>query len=239
MTSNENALKRAVAIAAANEIRSGMRVGLGTGTTMAFALDEIARRIKEEGLRVECIPTSSRTEARARRLGIPLIGFANTDSLDIAIDGADELVPETLTLIKGRGGALLRERIVAASAARFLVIVDHSKVAERFADRAAVPVEVVAFGHEATARRLANLGLRPVLRVDNDEVPVTTDSGNLLYDCGDVATETDPAILADRLRHTVGVVDSGIFIGMATDAFIAWTPTVIQKLHAAASYPKA
>jgi ribose 5-phosphate isomerase A len=198
---------------------------------MAFALNELARRIGSDGLRVGCVPTSRRTEVEARRLCIPLVGFAETHHLDLAIDGADELLPETLTLIKGRGGALLRERIVASAASRFLVIVDHSKLGKRFAERVPVPVEVVAFGHELTATRLSRLGLQPILRVDEDRRPMATDSGNLLYDCHGVAAGTDPVVLADELRRTIGVVDSGIFVGMATDAFIARSPNHIQRLR--------
>ncbi|HMK67273.1 MAG TPA: ribose 5-phosphate isomerase A [Stellaceae bacterium] len=231
MSADQDELKRAAAVAAVAELQSGMRIGLGTGTTMSFALDEVARRVHQEGLRIAGIPTSSRTEARARELGIPLTGFVETESLDIAIDGADELLPDTLTLIKGRGGALLRERIVAAAARRFLIAIDQSKVALRFATRAPVPVEVVPFGHEATARRLSRLGLRPVLRVDSEKKPVTTDSGNLLYDCHDVEAGTDPATLADDLRRTVGVVDSGIFVGLATEAFVAEAPAVVRRIR--------
>jgi len=232
MTSDQEALKRAAAVAAVGEVKSGMRIGLGTGTTMSFALDEIARRIRSEGLRIAGIPTSKRTEALARQLGIPLTGFAETETLDIAIDGADEVLLDSLTLIKGRGGALLRERIVAAAARRFLIAVDGSKVAQRFASRAPVPVEVVPFGHEATARRLSRIGVRPVLRVDGERKPVTTDSGNLLYDCHDIDAGTDPERLADDLRRTVGVVDSGIFVGMATEAFIAEAPTTVRRIRA-------
>lgn len=230
MTAAQDLLKRAAAVAAVAEIESGMTLGLGTGSTVAFALDEIARRQREEGLQVAGIPTSSRTAARARELGIPLAGFARTETLDLTIDGADELLPGSLTLIKGRGGALLRERIVAAASRRFVVIVDRSKVADRFASLAPVPVEVVPFGHEATARRLARLGLRPMLRVDAIGAAATTDGGNLLYDCHDVAAGTAPAALADRLRGTVGVVDSGIFIGMATAAIVAEAPGVTRRL---------
>src|SRR5580658_7904506 len=121
--------------------------------------------------------------APLRVLGSDANHLAETDSLDLAIDGADEVLPGSLTLIKGHGGALLRERIVAAAARRFVVIVDRSKVADRFASSVPVPVEVVPFGHEATRRRLAKLGPRPVLRIDSSGAPVITDGGNLLYDC--------------------------------------------------------
>lgn len=231
MTANQDMLKRAAAVAGVAEVRSGMTLGLGTGSTVAFALDELARRIREEDLRVVGIPTSSRTEVRARQLGIPLTGFADTKRLDLAIDGADELLPGPLTLIKGLGGALLRERIVAVAARRFIVIVDSSKLAERFASRAPVPVEVVSFGHELTAHRLFALGLCPRLRVGRDGIPVTTDGGNLLYDCHGVAAGTEPAALADRLRRTVGVIDCGIFVGLATEVIVAHAPTVVRRLR--------
>jgi ribose 5-phosphate isomerase A len=231
MTSERDLLKRTAAIAAVTEVESGMKLGLGTGSTMAFVLDEIARRVREERLRVVGIPTSLRTEKCALQRKIPLTTFAETETLDLAIDGADEVLPGPLTLIKGLGGALLRERIVAAAARRFLVVVDSSKIAERFASRAPVPVEVVRFGHEATARRLAKLGLRPVLRVNGDGIAVTTDGGNLLYDGYDVDARTDPTALAAKLRQTVGVIDSGIFVHMATEAIVAHSPSVIRRLR--------
>ena len=151
---DQDALKQAAAEAAVAQVRDGMKLGLGTGSTIAFALDALARRIRDESLRIAGIPTSRRTEARARELGIPLTSFAETEELDLAIDGADEVVEGSLALIKGLGGALLRERIVAAAAKRFIVIVDRSKVSDSFGSRAPIPVEVVPFGHEATARRL-------------------------------------------------------------------------------------
>jgi ribose 5-phosphate isomerase A len=223
-------LKRAAAEAAVAEVRSGMRLGLGTGSTIAFALDALARRIREEGLKVAGIATSLHTEARANQLGIPLTSFAETEMLDLAIDGADEVLEGPLTLIKGLGGALVRERIVAAAARRFLVIVDRSKLSNRFGSRAPVPVEVVQFGHESTARRLAALGCRPVLRVDAAGAPAVTDGGNVLYDCHDFAAGADPATLAHGLRQTTGVIDSGIFVGMVSEALVALTPTEIRRL---------
>jgi ribose 5-phosphate isomerase A len=230
MTSERDMMKRAAAVMAVAEVYTGMKLGLGSGSTMAFALDEIGRRIRDENLRVAGIPTSRGTEARARQLGIPLTTFAETEALDLALDGADEVLPGPLTLIKGLGGALLRERIVASAARRFVVIVDGSKIAGRFASLAPVPIEVVPFGHESTARRLAKLGLRPVLRVDGKGAPVTTDGGNLLYDAHGVDAGTDPEDLAAALRRTVGVIDSGIFIRMATEAIVAESPAVIRRL---------
>ena len=231
MTADRDKLKRAAAVAAVAEVESGMKLGLGTGSTMAFALDEIARRIREEGLKISGIATSRRTEARARQLTIPLTTFAEAETLDLALDGADELLPGSLTLIKGLGGALLRERIVAAAACRFVVIIDVSKVSRRFGSLAPVPVEVVPFGHEATARRLTKLGVHPVLRVGGNGDPTTTDGGNLLYDLHDVGAGTNPEDLMVTLRQTIGVIDSGIFVHMATDAVIAHSITEIRRLR--------
>lgn len=231
MMSKQDKLKQTAAIAAAREIESGMRLGLGTGSTMSFVLDEIARRIREERIIVVGIPTSTRTELRARQLGIPLTNFAETEALDLAIDGADELLQGPLTLIKGLGGALVRERIVAAAAQRFLVVVDHSKVVDRFASRAPVPVEVIAFGHQCVKRRIAELGMRPMLRIADDGAPVLTEGGNLLYDCYDIDAAVEPAALGEQLRRLIGVIDCGIFIGMATEAIVGDSRTAIRHLR--------
>ena len=141
-----------------------MRLGLGTGSTMRHAVAALARRIAAEGLHVTCIPTSIETEQQARALGIPLADFAAIDRLDLAIDGADEVERGTLRLIKGLGGALLREKIVAQAAARFVILADASKVVDTLGARAPLPIEVTRFGHEQTARRIAALGGAPTLR---------------------------------------------------------------------------
>jgi ribose 5-phosphate isomerase len=154
MMAERDRLTRAATVA---EVRSGMRLGLGTGGTVGFALQELARRIRKEVLWVAGIPTSRRAEAAAQRLGIPLMDFSETDALDLAIDGADELLPGPLTLIKGHGGALLRERIVAAIARRFLAILDSFKIADRFGGCAPVPVEVVPFCRNSERRSSAML----------------------------------------------------------------------------------
>ncbi len=229
--SPQDAAKQAAAEAAVAQVRDGMTLGLGTGSTMDFALVALGRRIREEGLKVSGIPTSIRTEERARALGIPLTDFSQVDRLDLAIDGADEVHETTLALIKGLGGALLREKIVAAAAARFVVIVDRGKVVQSLGSRAPVPVEVVRFGHESTARRLAELGGAPRLRQGSNG-PLVTDGGNLIYDCGGFAPITDPAALARRLSETVGVAGHGLFIGMADQAIVADADGGITRLHA-------
>src|SRR5579871_2353221 len=161
--SEADRLKMAAAEAAVAELRDGMIVGLGTGSTSKLAVDAIGRRVAE-GLRITGIPTSERTAEQAHSLGIRLATFSEYDKVDLAIDGADEVEIGPLNLVKGLGGALLREKIVASSAQRFIVIVDESKLVERLGTRAPLPIEVVRFGWEATARRLRNLGGNPKLR---------------------------------------------------------------------------
>ncbi|MBV8574456.1 MAG: ribose 5-phosphate isomerase A [Acetobacteraceae bacterium] len=188
-----------------------MVLGLGTGTTAKLLVDALGRRIRDEKLRITAIATSVRTEQQARALGVTLTSFASTSALDLAIDGADEVEDGTLRLIKGLGGALLREKIVAEAARRFVVVVDASKAVSRLGERAPEPVEVVRFGHEVTARRLAALSGSPVLRAGSDGKPFITDNGNLIYDChtGPLA---DPRAFGAALKSIAGVVESGLFL---------------------------
>jgi ribose 5-phosphate isomerase A len=205
-------LKRLAAVAAVAEIEDGMVLGLGSGSTAAFAGEALAERVAK-GLDVVAIPTSERTAAQARRLGIRLSSFAEHRRIDMTIDGADEVEIGTLNLIKGRGGALLREKIVASASDRMVVVVDEGKLVERLGQRAPVPVEIVAFGWQVTLDRLADLGARPALRVVGDE-PFRTDSGNHIADCrfGEIG---DAADLERRLAAITGVVESGLFVGLA------------------------
>ncbi|TMK30796.1 MAG: ribose-5-phosphate isomerase RpiA, partial [Alphaproteobacteria bacterium] len=156
-------LKRAAAERAVEFVESGMVLGLGTGSTAAFFVEALAARVGQ-GLSVIAIPTSERTAAQARRLGIPLASFAEHRQIDLAVDGADEVQRTTLDLIKGRGGALLREKIVAAASRRFIVIVDDDKLVDRLGTTGPLPVEVAQFGWQATADALERLDCRPELR---------------------------------------------------------------------------
>ncbi len=215
----QDRLKRAAAEAAVALVEDGMVVGLGTGSTAAFALEALAARVAQ-GLRVAGVPTSEATAALARRLGVPLTDFATHRRLDLAIDGADEVERGTLNLIKGLGGALLYEKIVAAASGRFVVIADETKLVDRLGERAPLPVEIVPFGLEPTLGRLADAGLAPALRrADGSGEPFRTDGGHAIADChiGHIA---DPAALDRQLRAMVGVIDSGLFIAMAAEAFI-------------------
>ncbi len=213
------AQKQAAAEASVALIEDGMAVGLGTGSTAAFAVDALARRVRA-GLRVQAIPTSERTADRARAGGITLVSFAECQRLDLTIDGADEIARGSLDLIKGLGGALLREKIVAAASDRLVIVADESKLADRLGARVPVPVEVVAFGWETTAARLAALGARPTPRRNGGGRLFRTDGGNMILDCT-VGPIDDPAALARELGEVVGVIETGLFIGMAKRALIA------------------
>ena len=208
----QDRLKRLAAVAAIAEVEDGMVLGLGSGSTAALAVEALAARVAK-GLDVVAIPTSERTGTQARRLGIRLSSFAEHRRVDMTIDGADEVEIGTLNLIKGRGGALLREKIVASASDRMIVIVDESKLVDRLGQHAPVPVEIVAFGWQVTLDRLADLGARPTLRVVGDE-PCRTDSGNHIADCtfGEIG---DAADLERRLAAITGVIESGLFVGLA------------------------
>jgi ribose 5-phosphate isomerase A len=208
-----DALKQAAAVRAVAEVESGMVLGLGSGTTAALALEALAARISE-GLRVVGIPTSEKTAMMARRHGVPLTTFDAHRRIDLTIDGADEVDCRTFHLIKGLGGALLREKIVAAASERMIVVVDESKVVDCLGTRGTLPVEIVPFGWQTTLDRLAAIVCQPQLRMIADE-PFMTDGGNYIVDCL-VSEIADPAALEAQLADTVGVVESGLFIGLAS-----------------------
>jgi ribose 5-phosphate isomerase A len=216
---NRDALKRAAAETAVEQVQDDMVVGLGTGSTAAFAIEALARRHRD-GLRFVGIPTSERTAELATAAGIPLTSFREHRQIDLTIDGADEVERGTLNLIKGLGGALLREKIVAAASRRLVIIADGTKLVDRLGTRAPVPVEVVAFGLEATRATLEVLGASVRLRVSPAGEPFVTDNGNRILDCyfGAIA---DPARLEERIGRVVGVVESGLFIGRADPVFVA------------------
>jgi ribose 5-phosphate isomerase A len=210
---NQDDLKRAAAEAAVALVEDGMVLGLGSGSTAAFALEALAARVAK-GLRVAGIPTSEQIAARARELGVPLTSFAEHRRIDMTIDGADEVEVGTLNLVKGHGGALLREKIVASASRQMIVIVDETKLVERLGSRVPLPVEIVTFGWQVVFDRLTEAGSVPNLRGSSDQ-PFLTDSGNWIADCafGSIA---DPAALHQRLAAMVGVVESGLFVGLAS-----------------------
>jgi ribose 5-phosphate isomerase A len=211
--------KKASAVAAAALVESGMVVGLGTGSTAAFVVAELGRRAAEEGLRIAGIPTSERTAELARSLNIPLTTFAENSQIDLTIDGADEVELGTLYLVKGHGGALLREKIVAAASKRMAVIADDTKLVKHLGARQSVPVEVVPFGWEATERKLKELGSAPKLRPAADGKPFVTDGGHYIIDCT-FGPIKDPKELAQHLDQIVGVVEHGLFLDLAWQVFV-------------------
>jgi ribose 5-phosphate isomerase A len=222
--SDTGGLKRAAAARALDFVEDGMKLGLGTGSTADLFLELLAKRIRS-GLKIVGTPTSQRTADNARTLGIPIRDLDELGSLDLAVDGADE-ADGNLDLIKGGGGALLREKIVAASAKRMIVIGDETKLVERLG-AFPVPVEVIPFGHVTTraricaaAERLAYRGLAPALRQTQDGQPYRTDNANYIYDCPFCAI-ADASALALALSSIPGVVEHGLFIGMASALVIA------------------
>jgi ribose 5-phosphate isomerase A len=211
-------LKRAAAERAVEFVENGMIVGLGTGSTAAFVIEHLAARIAQ-GLSVVAIPTSEHTAQTAGRLGIPLASFAQHRRLDLAIDGADEVERASLNLIKGHGGALLREKIVAAAAERFIVVVDDEKLVDRLGAQAPIPVEVVQFGWQVTAAALEKLDGNHELR-HTDGRTFVTDGGNFILDCHFCLID-DPERIERLINMTVGVVENGLFIGRSSAVVVA------------------
>jgi ribose 5-phosphate isomerase A len=214
---DREAQKRAAAERAVDEVEDGMVLGLGSGSTAELAIAALGKRVAA-GLRVAGIPTSERSAALARRLGVPLTSFAEHRRIDLTIDGADQVERGTLALVKGLGGALLREKIVASASRRMIVVVDETKLVERLGDHTPLPVEIVRFGWEVVMDRLAALDGRPELR-RQDGNPFATDNGNYLADCR-FSSIGDPAQLQARLAAIVGVVESGLFLGLASKVIV-------------------
>jgi ribose 5-phosphate isomerase A len=213
------ALKRQVGEDAAALVEEGMVVGLGTGSTAAFVIEALGRRWSE-GLRFVGIPTSTRSGAQAASLGIALSDFAHHAEIDLTIDGADEIERGSLHLIKGLGGALLREKIVAAASRRLVIIADDRKLVDHLGQHTPVPVEVTPFGWESAALQLGRLGSAVSPRHDRAGSLFVTDGGNMILDCAFGVIE-DPASLERRIEEIVGVIESGLFIGRASLAIVA------------------
>ena len=219
MSEDRDRLKQMAALRAIEEVEDGMILGLGTGSTAAFVIDGLGARVAQ-GLKVVGIPSSERSAAQARRLGIPIASFAEHQHLDMTIDGADEVERGTLNLIKGLGGALLREKIVAAASARLVIVVDHDKLVNRLGEHTAVPVEVTQFGWQATAAALTRLDCTPELRHVNGDQPFITDGGNYILDCR-FGRIVDPAALECAIARVVGVIECGLFVGRSSTVICA------------------
>ena len=216
---NTQRLKEQAGEYAAQFVESGMVIGLGTGSTAIFATRRIAQRIHGGELcDIIAIPTSLATEADARELGIPLSTLERHARIDLTIDGADEVDPD-FNVIKGGGGALLREKIVAQASERLVIVVDASKLSAQLGMNWAVPVEVFPFGWHSQAGFLRDLGAAVVLRKSGED-PFQTDQGNFILDC-DFGMIADPAALDKTLKSRAGIAEHGLFIGMARDIIVA------------------
>ena len=198
-------------------VKDGMVVGLGSGTTATFAIQFLGQRVRE-GLQIRGIPTSRATESLARSLNIPIITFEDAPYIDVTIDGADEVGPG-LTLIKGGGGALLHEKIVAAASRVLIIVADEHKVVQRLG-RFPLPVEVIPFAASPVRQQLEKIGAHPVLRAGHDGAPYLTDEGNFIFDCH-YGVIDDPSAVAHSIKTMTGVVEHGLFLGLATIAIVA------------------
>jgi ribose 5-phosphate isomerase A len=231
---SQDELKKLVGYKAVDDyVKSGMVVGLGTGSTAYFAVERVGEKLKSGELKdIIAIPTSVRTKEQAESLGIPLVTLDTHSKLDVAIDGADD-VDDDLNLTKGGGGALFREKIVENCATKFIVIVDESKIGKGLGPAFPIPVEIVPFCHEHTMRVIADLPsckgkCKPVLRlgsasnnqIDGEE-PAVTDNSNYIVDLHFEEPINDPAQLGNELKNVVGVVEHGLFCGMATAVIVA------------------
>lgn len=203
-----------LAIATADLVKPGMLVGLGTGSTASAVIEELGRRVAN-GLNFTGVATSSRTKTQARELGIHLTHLADVERLDLGIDGADEIDP-ALNAIKGRGGALLMEKLVALACDQYVLVASTEKNVDRLGERTPLPVEIVSFGWPHTAARLTDLGIAPELRRDSRR-PFTTDNGGYIVDCVTGPIEEATA-LAAAVKAVAGVVEHGLFLGIASMA---------------------
>lgn len=216
----QDQLKMLAANRAVEFVESGMVVGLGTGSTAAFAVERIGERLRSGDLKdIVGIPSSVRTEEQARRLNIPLAGFEAHTEIEVTIDGADEVDPD-FNLIKGGGGALLREKVLAQATRRNIIIVDESKVVPQLGTGWALPVEVIPFAKTTAARYLESLGAKVRLRLAQDQTVFLTDQNNIILDA-DFGPMADPGYLAARLNERAGIVEHGLFLGLTADVIVA------------------
>lgn len=224
MTRSTDELKQAAAEKALELVQDGMLVGLGSGSTVRFFTEGVGRLVAD-GMKVRGVPTSRETAELAAGLGIQIVTEL-VGQIDLTVDGADEVDP-SLNLVKGRGGALFREKLVAAASRRFVVVVDESKLVERLGV-GPVPVEVLPFLWRSTAERVAGLGVSLVVR-GGEETPYVTDNGNLILDLTAADGIADPVAFGTRLKAITGVVEHGLFLGMA-DTVIAAGPDGARAL---------
>lgn len=220
-----NKLKNKAAVEAVKNVESGMVLGLGTGLTANFAIREISRLLKEGSLKdIVGIPSSNQSEKLALELGIPLITFEQKSEIDLNIDGADEVDPD-LNLIKGGGGALLREKIIAQSSTRNIIVVDEQKMSQKLGTKWALPVEIIEFSYKPVAKYLEDLGAEVTLRKNQNGETFKTDQGNIIVDCNFGQIE-NLGELNKALNSKAGIVEHGLFIGITDEVIIGKSETV-------------
>lgn len=227
MTTEEQArLKQEAAERALELVESGMTVGLGSGSTATLWIKLLGEKVQGGELKIRAIASSEDSEKLGRSYGIPFTNFDETKTLDLTVDGADEVAPG-LALIKGGGGKLLREKIVASASKRFVIVADGSKQVEKLG-RFPLPVEVIPMAEPLVHEALRKLGFTPKVRANPGGSQYITDEGNLILDCSGVLMD-DPAAIAAKLDAIVGVVEHGLFLGMATQALIAEENGVVER----------
>jgi ribose 5-phosphate isomerase A len=221
--------KKKASIEAAKHVKDGFTIGLGSGSTVAYAIQEIGKRIQQRGLRILGVPTSHQTMMLAVQWGIPTTTLNEHPQLDLAIDGTDQF-DRQLNLIKGLGGALTREKIVASATSQFVVVADQTKLAEKLGTDCAVPVEVLPFAFPTAASKMQAMGGKPILRKAKSKVgPVVTDNGNFIVDVsfGEISA---PKKLDSKLQAIPGVIETGLFIEMADIVYVG-TQTTVERLE--------
>lgn len=227
----QNQMKQQAAIYAVETyIKSGMVVGLGTGSTAEFAVRHLADLYNAEQVaNLSCVCTSDHIAAMAKLFNLPVTTLDNVNGIDVTIDGADEVEPKSFNLIKGKGGALLREKLVAAATQMEVIIADESKLVQQLGEYSPVPIEVIPFGWSQTAMRLRMIGAEPTLRLLSGELnkPFITDSGNYILDCR-FAAITEPERTAAAIKNIIGVVEHGIFINLVQRVIIGGSQAVYE-----------
>lgn len=212
-------LKERAAAAALQYVKSGMTLGLGTGSTAKVFIDLLGAEIKAGRLTgIRGVPTSNASDDQAKSLGIEIIDFSKTDFCDVTIDGADEIDPQ-LNVVKGLGGALLREKVVAQHTKKLIIIADESKIVTQLGTKQPLPVEITPFAKIVSEKFLKSLGCTPTLRLSADGSPYVTDNANYIFDCRFQKID-DPAALDRQLRSRAGIVETGLFVGIAAVAIV-------------------
>lgn len=223
----EDAKRRAAVEAVNSEVRDGSVIGLGSGSTVKYAIEEIGRRIRETELRVLSVPSSYQSLLLAVRCGIPTTTLYEHPTVDLTIDGADQIDPD-LNLIKGMGGALTREKILAASSRRLIIVADERKLVDHLGGSQPLPIEILPFAEPYVTAKIREIGGKPYLREIKADVPYITDNGNFILDVCFGIIE-DPRELSEKLKMIPGVVETGLFMGMVQSAYVG-TRTSVKKL---------